>query len=67
LDYTEIKYPFEQIPYEKDLALDDARTWRGGAFNNLRRNVRAALRFNYVPVNRVIGIGFRVVEHLLRS
>jgi formylglycine-generating enzyme required for sulfatase activity len=67
LDYFEVKYPFVQISYEEDLALEHNRSLRGGAFFNSRQYVRAALRVIGGPDGRDSVIGFRVVEHLLRS
>jgi hypothetical protein len=42
---------------------ETARVLRGGAFNNIRQNVRCANRNRNNPDNRNDNIGFRVVSH----
>ena len=64
LSPSNVPYPFKQKPYEEDLAASGSRSWRGGAFNNLDWDARAAYRNNNNPHYRDGVIGFRVAEHL---
>jgi len=60
-------YPFKQIAYKEDLSRPGRRACRGGAFVIYQQVARAAIRDYINPYIRINDIGFRVVEHLLRS
>ena len=55
-------YPYEGGDGREDLDSGARRVLRGGSFVSLRRHVRCAVRFNFVPVNRLYNGGFRVLS-----
>ena len=63
------QYPMPYRPDDgrEELSGDLRRILRGGAFYDYQQNVRAAIRDDNFPLNRKFFVGFRVVEHLLRS
>jgi formylglycine-generating enzyme required for sulfatase activity len=55
-------YPYDPSDGQEDLSAgrDVLRVLRGGSWGGSQRGARCALRLRYFPVNRDLGLGFRV-------
>ena len=54
-------YPYQPGDGREESASRDPRVLRGGAFFNFSRSARCSVRLYYLPDNRYLDFGFRVV------